>query len=181
MMTMTMKRLARASLLLAIVAGPALVASGLQAQMAGDGEPTVVILVRHAERADDGTSRDPELSAEGHERAQCLAHTLAEAGVTAILSTDYQRTQQTAAPLAQALGLQVESYNPSAMGPLAASLGTRGGTLVVVGHSNTTPGLVEALGGDPVSPISEDEYDRLYTVFVSPSGVRSTLVSFCGS
>lgn len=144
------------------------------------GDPTIVILVRHAERADDGSTSDPDLSAAGVERARCLARTLANAGVTSIRSTNYRRTLRTAAPLAEALGLDIETYDPRDLSAVAADLASTGGTIVVVGHSNTTPELVRALGGDPVGPMGESDYDRLYTVFVSERGVRSTLISYCG-
>lgn len=142
-------------------------------------DPTLIILVRHAERADDGTTSDPDLSEAGVQRARCLARTLADAGVTSIRSTNYRRTLRTAAPLAEALGLDIETYQPGDLPALAADLKSSGGTILVVGHSNTTPGLVTALGGDPVGRIAEDEYDRLYTVFVSGNDTRSTLMSYC--
>ncbi|MDT8368156.1 MAG: histidine phosphatase family protein [Longimicrobiales bacterium] len=141
--------------------------------------PTVVILVRHAERADDGSEPDPPLSDRGRSRAECLAETLAHAGVTRVFSTPYLRTMHTARPVAARLGLEVETYDPRSLGSFAASLDGMGGVVLVVGHSNTTPRLVEALGADPVQPIAEDEYDRLHTVFLSGTAVAGTLTRFC--
>lgn len=169
-----------AAAFLILVMAPAAVA----AQAAGDG--TVVIAVRHAERADQGpgadpmiSSSDPPLSEIGLQRAACLARTLEHVGVTRVLSTPYARTQQTAAPVAEMAGVEVEEYNPRALGDFAEGLRGAGGVIVVVGHSNTTPGVVEALGGDPVSPIDELEYERLYTVFMVGESTRSTLTAFC--
>jgi len=149
-------------------------------------DATVVIAVRHAERADQGpgadpmiSSADPPLSRTGLERAACLARTLEDAGVTRVFTTPYARTRQTAEPLAEMAGVPVEEYNPRGLSDFAAELRGMGGVVVVVGHSNTTPGLVEVLGGDPVSPIAEDEYERLYTVFVTEGTTRSTLTGFC--
>jgi phosphohistidine phosphatase SixA len=161
-----------------------LVALGLLAPApaaAQTAEGTVVIAVRHAERADDGADAqtDPTLSDIGDERARCLARTLEASGITRIFSTAYRRTMETAAPVAQLLGLTVEEYDPRALGEFAGELRGMGGVILVVGHSNTTPGLVEALGGDPVSPIDESEYERLYTVFAAPGATRSTLTRFC--
>jgi len=147
-----------------------------------DTEGTIVIAVRHAERADDGAeraARDPALSEVGSDRARCLARTLEHAGVTRVFSTDYVRTRSTARPVAEALGLEVEGYDPRALGTFADVLRDAGGVVVVVGHSNTTPALVDALGGESVSPIDEHEYDRLYTVFLGDGGVRSTLTRYC--
>ena len=151
---------------------------------------TVIWLVRHAERADQGTpaaammapQTDPELSTVGHQRAQTLAAMLRDAGITRIFSTPFARTQQTAAPLATLLGLQVESYDPrqpETVDALFAEIGSQGGRYLIVGHSNTTPALVERLGGESHGAISEDEYDRLYVLVRDPTGTTtSTLLRF---
>jgi phosphohistidine phosphatase SixA len=135
---------------------------------------TVVYLVRHAEKVDD--SRDPELSALGHERAAELARLLGDAGVDRVLSTDYIRTRDTAAPVATVFGLEVMVYDPSNLEGLATELSTTPGRHLVVGHSNTTPALVAALGGDPGSPIEESEYDRLYVVVFDGDDTPETVL-----
>ncbi|MEQ9570005.1 MAG: phosphoglycerate mutase family protein [Longimicrobiales bacterium] len=172
---------ARAALLLGgLLAGTAGVAA---AQAASDDGVSVVWLVRHAERADDGMGDqpDPELSAPGRVRAAELARLLGDAGITSIHSTPFRRTRQTAAPLAEALGLEVQAYDPrdpAAMEAFLARL-AEPGRHVVVGHSNTTPDLVRRLGGDPVSPIDEMEYDRIYVVTRGPDGsITSSLLRF---
>ena len=123
---------------------------------------SVVYLVRHAEKADTG--KDPELTTEGVGRANELARLLKDAGVTHIWSTDFKRTRATAAPLATKLRLTVETYDPTNLLAFATKLKSIPGRHLVVGHSNTTPGLVEALGGTPGIPITETEYDRFYVV-----------------
>jgi len=142
--------------------------------------PTIIYLVRHAERATDHPS-DPTLSAEGSARALELARLLADAPLTRIFSTDFRRTRLTAAPVAEAHGLEVELYEPrgEGLGAAAEMLRSTPGHHLVVGHSNTTPELVAALGGDPVSAIEEMEYDRIYLVVVDRDGrVSSTLLRF---
>jgi broad specificity phosphatase PhoE len=133
------------------------------------------LLVRHGETTADGT-RDPELSEAGRARAERLAQTLASAGVTRVLSTDYKRTQGTAAPLARAAGVAIESYDPSDLTGLAEKLRTASGVIVVVGHSNTTPDVVRALGGDAGAAIGEHEHDRLYVVVPGRNGAASATV-----
>jgi broad specificity phosphatase PhoE len=138
----------------------------------------VVYLVRHAEKVDpypDDPS-DPPLTDTGRARAADLARTLVDAGVTRILSTDYRRTRETAAPLAKALGLEIERYDPSALEDLARRLAEAGERVLVVGHSNTTPRLAELLGGEPGPPIDEPtEYDRLYVLTLRPGAEATTV------
>ena len=74
--------------------------------------------------------------------------------------------------------LEVEIYDHRRLDALIERLRREGGRHLVVGHSNTTPELVAALGGDPVSPIDEMEYDRLYIVTVTDDGVSTVLLRF---
>ena len=140
-------------------------------------DPTVVFLVRHAERAEDGTS-DPPISEAGGERSLLLAEMLSDAGITHIHTTDLNRTRSTGRPLADAAGLEMAVYNPRDLAGLASELIATPGRHLVLGHSNTTPEAVAALGGDPESPIEEMEYDRLYIVTVTRDGVSTVLLRF---
>ena len=94
-----------------------------------------------------------------------------DAGVSEVWSTDTKRTRDTAAPLAARLGLEVQLYDPSDLPGFAAQLKANStATVLVVGHSNTTPQLAEALGAEPGPPIVEKtEYDRLYVVDLATS------------
>jgi broad specificity phosphatase PhoE len=132
---------------------------------------SVFFLVRHAEKADQ--SEDPPLTEEGHARARVLAHLLRDAGIEAIFSSDFERTRDTAAPLASDLGLAVTLYDPTRLPELARTLLSSPGRALVVGHSNTTPELAGLLGGEPGAPIPETEYDRLYVLHHNP-GVGTT-------
>jgi len=133
----------------------------------------VVYLVRHAEPVyppPADAPHDPPLNAAGRERAQQLSHVLRDAGISRVLSTDLRRTTQTAGPLAERLGLTIEFYDPGALGVFAEELqAAASGSFLVAGHSNTTPQLVSALGGEPGAPIDEKtEFDRLYVVTLRP-------------
>jgi broad specificity phosphatase PhoE len=130
-------------------------------------EPGVVYLARHAETEGEGVARG--LSVAGRERAEVMAALLGEAGITAIFTTDYRRTRETAAPLAARLGRAPRVYDPDDLQGFARELRAAGGVALVVGHSNTTHELVRLLGGAPGPPIPEDEHDRLYRVEL-PSG-----------
>lgn len=132
----------------------------------------VLILVRHAETEPDGT-RNPPLSPPGRERARRLAEVLIDAGLDAVYSTDYVRTRGTAAPVAERLALGVALYDPRDLHAFAGQLLGRGERALVVGHSNTTPALVEALGGEPGEPITESEHDRLYVLVAEGDRIRT--------
>jgi phosphohistidine phosphatase SixA len=139
--------------------------------------PIVVYLVRHAERAEDGTN-DPPISTAGEARAQLVADMLRDAGVTHIHVTDFRRTRSTAAPAAAAASLVPTVYSPEELDALAVRLRATAGRHLVVGHSNTVPELVAVLGGDPHGEIATDEYDRFYVLTLTASGTSTVLLRF---
>ncbi len=154
----------------------ALAPTGLRAQ---DAAPTVVYLVRHAE-TEPGSPKDPPLSEAGLHRADRLARMLAGVDLTAVHATSYRRTRETAARVAETVGLPVLEYDPSELRAFAAHLLEQGGRPLVVGHSNTTPALVQLLGGDPAGPIAGDEYGRMYVVTVDEDAVRTLVTGYPG-
>ncbi|MEP3889613.1 MAG: phosphoglycerate mutase family protein [Hellea sp.] len=120
-------------------------------------------LVRHAEKTTE--KPDPALTEDGKQRAQDLAGRLANIPLTAIYSSDYTRTRNTAAPASKAQGLDVIIYDPRDLDGFAKSLLAQKGHILVVGHSNTTPQLSALLGGEAGEPIVEaTEYDRFYVL-----------------
>lgn len=165
----------------ALLFSAVLLLSLVPATACGQEGPIVIYLVRHAERIDDevgfdaSSTDDPVISEIGEERARLLATMLADAAITQIHSTDLNRTRMTGAPIAEAAGIVIETYNPRDLAGFAEQLEQTPGRHLVVGHSNTTPELVAELGGDPASPIEEMEYDRLYIVTLS-DGVASTVL-----
>jgi len=134
---------------------------------------TTVILVRHAEKAAAPAS-DPPLTEAGEARAKALATIARDAGVTAIVTTQFARTRETARPAAEALHITPEVV--SAGGAQHAAEVARvvrshaGGVVLVVGHSNTIPAIVAALGAPQPAPICDSEYDGLYVVTIPASG-----------
>jgi phosphohistidine phosphatase SixA len=128
---------------------------------------STIILVRHAERP-PGT--DPDLNELGYARAESLAVALARTNVDAVLHTQFKRTQQTAAPLAKAKSLTplvvsaagTEAQHAQAV--LAALAGFTGKTAVYVGHSNTVPAVIQALGIAPAPVIADTSYSHFFIV-----------------
>lgn len=133
------------------------------------------VVVRHAEKADDGT-KDPPLSASGESRARALAASFADAPLRAAYATAYRRTQSTAMPAAQAHSLTVTTYDANRpASELAAQLRRdhRDGTVLVVGHSNTAPTIAAALCGCEVAPMGDAEFDRRLTIAIDARGIAT--------
>ncbi len=141
------------------------------------GEELTILLVRHAEAFRE-PGGDPDLTAEGIDRADRLAAALRDAEIDFIHSSGYRRTDQTAAPLAALLGLQPIPYDARDLGALAARLRESSGRHLVVGHSNTTPELVRLLGGEPGADIHQSEHDRLYVITRDAARVRTFLLRY---
>ena len=178
-----MKPINRSILSAVCAAVAALVVLCPAASVAADGAPSVVYLVRHAEKAPEAADpADPPLSEAGTRRALALAEVLADVELASIHSTDLRRTRLTAQAAADARDVEIQIYDPfdrEATAALVQTLRTTPGGHLVVGHSNTTPEMVEALGGDPGPAIAEDEYDRLYVVsFAEDSAVESKLLRY---
>jgi broad specificity phosphatase PhoE len=139
----------------------------------------LILVVRHAERADGDAAAgqmqaatDPPLSAAGQARATRLAAMLADAGITAIYATQYRRTQDTAKPLAASLGLDVRTRDARDQEALLRTLASdhADDVVLLVGHSNTVPAIVQAFGG-PTFAIDEDDYTNLFVVVPSTGTV----------
>ena len=152
---MTVRPCARLVAALAVAAALAPVTAAAQ---------KAVFVVRHAERQDDST--DTPLSAAGKARAEKLAAVLKDAGVSAIYATQWQRTQQTVAPLAAALKLPVATVQSKDIDALVAALRTThaNGVVVVAAHSDSAPKIVAALGAANAITIAHEEYDNLFVV-----------------
>ncbi len=137
-----------------------------------------IILVRHAEKA-DATSQDPELSAEGKARAERLAKIVKRYKPGAIYSTDFKRTRDTGAPLASRRKLQIQTYDPKKPNELIDMImKTKTKRFLVVGHSNTVPGLANLLGKKEVFKNLDDaEYGVIWIVRMKDGQVRKTEVT----
>lgn len=123
----------------------------------------VLFLVRHAEKVD--TSKDAALSAAGEARAKALAIRLRDAGITAIYTSEYQRTRKTAEPLTEALKLLPRVHPANDTAGLVALLRKEPGRALVVGHSNTLPEIARAYGVELA--VADDAYDGLFVLVPS--------------
>ena len=144
---------------------------------------TTVIFVRHAEKA-SLPADDPDLSEAGKLRAAELARQLVDAdvvpgvGVDAVYSTGFRRTVETARPVAEALDLQIMTYDAADTEEFldAVIREYKGKIILVVGHSNTVPQMIANMGASKsVPPIAENEYDNMYLVSIPWFGKTKTI------
>lgn len=144
---------------------------------------TTVIFVRHAEKAAEPAD-NPGLTEAGKRRAAELARQLVDAdvvpglGVDAVFSTPYRRTEETAKPVADALGLTINSYDAADTELFIEELvkDYKGKIILVVGHSNTVPAMIGNMGASKkVPPIAEGEYDNIYLVSIPWFGKTKTI------
>lgn len=140
-------------------------------------QPATVILVRHAERAAEPRG-DPILTEAGAQRARDLLAALRYAGVTSVITTQLQRTKLTALPLADSLGITPQVVRAGGMpvsahaDSVAAAVRARGpgDVVLVVGHSNTIPAIIAALGGPRFADLCESQYASLFILELRAGG-----------
>ena len=142
---------------------------------------TTVIFVRHAEKA-TVPADDPGLSPAGQRRVAELTRQLRDAdvvaGIDAVYATPFRRTEETARPLAEALGLPVNSYDAADTEAIMELIVRehKGKIILVVGHSDTLPLLMANMGASKkVPPIAENEYDNIYIVSIPWFGKTKTI------
>lgn len=142
---------------------------------------STLYLIRHAEKVLDGT-RDPALTEAGQARAEWLAGWFAGRGITGIYSSEFKRTLETVTPLSERLNMPIAPYDPRALEDLAVRLRDDAARaadeegaesiFLVVGHSNTTPALVNMLiGEERYEDLVEGwMYDRIFQVVLDDDG-----------
>lgn len=161
---------------LLLIVASLLVAAPMAAQQSRG--TTTVILVRHAEKA-AAPADDPTLTEGGQARARALATIAKDAGVTAIITTQFARTRETARPSTDALGIASEVARAGgaqhAQDVAKMIMAHAGSVVLVVGHSNTVPAIIGALGAPQPPSICDSEYDNLYIVTVPPSGAAHVI------
>ncbi len=142
---------------------------------------TTIIFVRHTEKAAEPTE-DPALSEAGRARAAELARQLVDAdvvaGVDAVYATQLRRSQETAAAVADALDLPINTYDAADTELVLEEIlkKHKGKIVLVVGHSNTVPQLIWNLGASKkVPPIADDEYDNIYIISIPWFGKTKTI------
>ena len=139
-----------------------------------------VILVRHAEKAAE-PQEDPGLTAVGVERAEALSRALAGMNVGHVITSQYERTIATASAVIRDSGASREEI-PAGLGEealrsVADAVAARpdGETVLIVGHSNTVPSIVAALGGTRYPDLEDHEYDSIFLLQIDSHGAVRTM------
>ena len=135
-----------------------------------------VYVVRHLNTPEG--QPDPDLLQEGRAAAVALADMMETDRFegrrpVAIYVSDYKRTRQTAAPAAARLALNVTVYDPRDTAGLIARVRAEPGPVLIVGHSNTVPDIVAALGGTRPAPLTHPDFGDLW--IVEPGGATTKL------
>ena len=129
-----------------------------------------IYVMRHLQKAEGA---DPPLSAEGTANARALVDRLAASNVKAIFATPTLRAMQTGQQLAKKLGIAITSYDPRDPDALVKDVAAVPGAVLIVGHSNTVPDLVERLGGRPAIKMTEQDYGTVYVLHQGSSDVTA--------
>ncbi|MHA7058954.1 SixA phosphatase family protein [Aquimarina sp. M1] len=139
---------------------------------------TTYILVRHAEK-DLTDNANPNLTQKGKQRARKLAKLYTNTTIDFVFSTDYNRTMQTATPLAKSKNLKILKYDPQNLYSTEFRQKTKGKTSLIVGHSNTTPDFVnKILGESKYQDIQEDNYDQIFTIIIKGNQITDTITRY---
>lgn len=143
----------------------------------GTEPPTTFILLRHAEKGNDGTE-DPDLKPEGIERAERITQMLKDTRIDGIYATDFKRTRQTVKPLGLAKNLEVQQYEAFREDEIENMLRKhRGGTVVVCGHTNNIPWTANLLiGREEFKDYDESQYGIFLMVTVVEKGRNAKVI-----
>ena len=135
----------------------------LLGQIVPENNITTVIVIRHAEKSDDGTS-DPSLSPDGLKRAEKLANYFNDTKIDSLFATPYKRTKETLSFLASSKKLDIITYNPSDKMFLAEFLTKhKAKTSVIAGHSNTAPVIVNNfIKANTYEQLADSEYGKMW-------------------
>lgn len=141
-------------------------------------EVTTYYLIRHAEKdRTDKTNKNPNLTEVGQKRAVKWSDVLQNVKFDMVYSTNYNRTIQTATPTAEKNNLTLTMYNTDKMYSKDFQQRTTGKTVLLVGHSNTTPYFVnKILGKEKYTEIADNNNANLYIVTVTKDSKSSVLL-----
>ena len=130
-------------------------------------------IVRHAEKLDK--TPYSVLSPAGHARAETLKNNLLDKKIDMVFATTFQRTQETAQPLANGIKRPLLIYRNNAVDSIVTVIkAIKNKNILMVGHSGNIPSIIEGLTAKKIKPIGEEEYDNLFIIKIKKN--RMTLL-----
>jgi broad specificity phosphatase PhoE len=153
---------------------PALAACATPSSTAAPAAPEPTYFVMRHLHTPQG-ERDPDLTAEGQAAAQRLVQMFTRERPAAIYVSSFKRSQQTAAPLAARLGLTPIVYDPADTAGLVARVRAGPWPVLIVGHSNTVPDIVEQLGGPRPAPLTHPDFGDLWRIGANGTTTKSRI------
>jgi broad specificity phosphatase PhoE len=137
-------------------------AAGVAKALAQGDRRARVYVLRHFDTP--AGASDPDLTERGQARAQALVAWLGDRALGALYVSSARRARQTAAPLADARGMAATLYDPRDTDALIRRVRGEAGPVLIVGHSNTVPDIVEALGGERPEALSHEDFGDVWIV-----------------
>lgn len=147
-------------------------ALGGSAVTAGN-KPAPTYVMRHLNTP--AGERDPDLTAEGQKGAQAVVAWFRGKALAAIYVSDFKRTRQTAGPLAAERGIELTLYDPRDTPGLIAKVKAQKGPVLIVGHSNTVPDIVQQLGGERPADLTHPDFGDVWAI-AGGTSVREKLI-----
>ena len=143
-------------------------------------EVSTYYLIRHAEKdRSDSSNQNPDLNEDGLNRAEKWAEVFKDIEFDAVYSTDYNRTLQTAGPTAEMKKLEIMKYDPRKLFDENFAENTKGKTVLVVGHSNTTPQFANMiLGENKYQDLDDSENGAVFIVQKFSDGSTTSKVLY---
>ncbi|NKB52663.1 MAG: hypothetical protein GKR97_10615 [Rhizobiaceae bacterium] len=134
-----------------------------------------VYLIRHAEKELSGN--DPSITEQGRARARAWAEVLQYVGLDIVFTSDAKRTQQTGQIIADKLGLSLNSVNRTDTADLTDTLSFdhEEDVVLVVGHAETIPGIIQNLGVSGSIEVSQSDFANLF-VLLKPGSEEARMI-----
>ena len=132
-------------------------------------EITTYYLIRHAEKdRSNPEDQNPPLNEDGIARAALWTKVFQKIKFDEIYSTEYKRTQQTVSAISLESDIKLTPYSPNNLYSEDFKTRTQGKTVLVVGHSNTTPQFVnKIIGEERYENMDDSDNGSLYIVTVA--------------
>jgi DNA-binding winged helix-turn-helix (wHTH) protein/broad specificity phosphatase PhoE len=146
---------------------------GIDIQSESSSKTTQIFILRHTEKADD--SENPDLSAKGIERAKYWKKVLQHTEIDHVYTTDFKRNIETALLISDNNSVKPELYYPMSFDVQKFLKLIKGETVLIIGHSNTIPDMVNRLiNENKYPPMSHKNYNILYLITINENGDSSS-------